>query len=35
MVRGLTYSIPLKINVRLTLWDLDEKTGEKIGVKRY
>lgn len=33
MVRGLTYSIPLKINVRLTLWDLDEKTGEKIGVK--
>ena len=33
MVRGLTYSIPLKINVRLTLWELDEKTGEKIGVK--
>ena len=33
MVRGLTYSIPLKINVRLTLWDLDEKTGEKIGVR--
>ena len=33
MVRGLTYSIPLKINVRLTLWDLDEKTGEKVGVK--
>ncbi|TLP37090.1 DNA-directed RNA polymerase subunit beta [Arcobacter arenosus] len=33
MVRGLTYSIPLKINIRLTLWDLDEKTGEKIGVK--
>jgi len=33
MVRGLTYSIPLRINVRLTLWDLDEKTGEKIGVK--
>ena len=33
MVRGLTYSIPLRINVRLTVWDLDEKTGEKIGVK--
>ena len=33
MVRGLTYSIPLKINIRLTLWDLDEKTGEKIGIK--
>ncbi len=33
MVRGLTYSIPLKINIRLTLWDLDEKTGEKVGVK--
>ena len=33
MVRGLTYSIPLKINIRLTLWDLDEKTGETIGVK--
>ena len=33
MVRGLTYSIPLKINVRLTLWDLDDKTGEKIGVR--
>ena len=32
MVRGLTYSIPLRINIRLTLWDLDEKTGEKIGV---
>ncbi len=33
MVRGLTYSIPLRINVRLTLWEQDEKTGEKIGVK--
>ncbi len=33
MVRGLTYSIPLKINIRLTLWELDEKTGEKISVK--
>jgi DNA-directed RNA polymerase subunit beta len=33
MVRGLTFSIPLRINIRLTLWDIDEKTGEKIGVK--
>ena len=33
MVRGITYSIPLKIKVRLVLWDKDEKTGEKIGVK--
>jgi len=33
MVRGLTYSIPLKIIVRLTLWEIDENTGEKIGVK--
>ncbi|WP_104692919.1 DNA-directed RNA polymerase subunit beta/beta' [Helicobacter pametensis] len=33
MVRGITYSIPLKIKVRLVLWDKDEKTGEKIGIK--
>ncbi len=33
MIRGLTYSILLKIKVRLTLWELDEKTGEKTGVK--
>jgi DNA-directed RNA polymerase subunit beta len=33
MVRGITYSIPLRIKIRLTLWDLDEKTGEKVGVK--
>ncbi len=33
MVRSLTYSIPLRIKIRLTLWDLDEKTGEKVGVK--
>ncbi len=33
MVRGLTYSVPLRINIRLTLWDLDEKTGERTGVK--
>jgi DNA-directed RNA polymerase subunit beta-beta' len=29
--RGLTYSIPLKIKVRLIHWKLDEKTGERIG----
>ena len=33
MIRGLTYSIPLRINVRLTLWDIDEKTDERIGIK--
>ncbi|ANV98066.1 DNA-directed RNA polymerase subunit beta/beta' [Helicobacter enhydrae] len=33
MIRGITYSIPLKIKVRLILWDKDEKTGEKIGIK--
>ena len=33
MERGLTYSVPLKIKVRLIIWDKDEKTGEKIGVK--
>ncbi|MCK5111536.1 MAG: DNA-directed RNA polymerase subunit beta [Arcobacteraceae bacterium] len=33
MVRSMTYSIPLRIKIRLTLWDLDEKTGEKVGVK--
>jgi DNA-directed RNA polymerase beta subunit len=33
MERGLTYSIPLKIKVRLVLWDLNESTGEKLGVK--
>lgn len=32
MVRGLTYSIPLKIKVRLVLWDRDDK-GEQVGVK--
>ncbi len=31
--RGLTYSVYLKIHVRLTVWERDEKTGEKIGVK--
>ncbi len=33
MERGLTYSVPLKIKVRLIIWDKDEKTGEKTGVK--
>lgn len=32
MVRGLTYAIPLKIKVRLVLWDRDDK-GEQVGVK--
>lgn len=31
--RGLTYSVGLKMNIRLILWDKDEKTGEKTGVK--
>ncbi len=31
--RGLTYSVSLKIKVRLILWERDEKSGEKIGVK--
>ncbi len=33
MDRGLTYSVYLKMKVRLILWDKDEKTGEKKGVK--
>jgi len=33
MERGLTYSIPLKIKIRLVVWEKDEKTGEKKGVK--
>ncbi|RAX57769.1 DNA-directed RNA polymerase subunit beta/beta' [Helicobacter monodelphidis] len=33
MERGLTYSIPLKLKVRLVLWERDEKTGDKLGVK--
>lgn len=32
MERGITYAIPLKIKVRLILWDKDEK-GEKTGIK--
>lgn len=33
MERGLTYSVPLKVKIRLVLWEKDEKTGEKLGVK--
>jgi len=33
MEKGLTYSIPMKIKVRLILHERDEKTGEKIGIK--
>ncbi|MCR4942022.1 MAG: DNA-directed RNA polymerase subunit beta [Campylobacter sp.] len=31
--RGLTYSVNLKMKVRLIVHEKDEKTGEKIGVK--
>ncbi|MFK5882524.1 MAG: DNA-directed RNA polymerase subunit beta [Sulfurospirillum sp.] len=33
MERGLTYSVGLKMSIRLILWDKDEKTGEKTSVK--
>ena len=33
MERGLTYSVSIKMNIRLILWDKDEKTAEKTGVK--
>ncbi len=33
MERGITYSVSLKLKIRLVLWERDEKTGEKIGVK--
>ncbi len=33
MERGLTYSVHLKMKIRLILWDKNEKTGEKTGVK--
>ena len=33
MDRGLTYSVYLKMKIRLILWDKNEKTGEKTGVK--
>lgn len=31
--RGLTYSVNLKIKIRLVAHEKDEKTGEKIGIK--
>ena len=33
MERGLTYSVNLKMKIRLTLHEKDEKTGEKVGIK--
>ena len=33
MERKLTYSVSLKIKIRLVLWDRDENSKEKIGVK--
>ncbi|WP_104750934.1 DNA-directed RNA polymerase subunit beta/beta' [Helicobacter salomonis] len=33
MERGITYSVPLKIKIRLILWEKDAKTGEKLGAK--
>ncbi|BDY13259.1 DNA-directed RNA polymerase subunit beta [Hydrogenimonas cancrithermarum] len=33
MERGLTYAVSLKMKVRLTLWERNDKTGEKTGVK--
>ncbi|AII15158.1 DNA-directed RNA polymerase, beta subunit [Campylobacter iguaniorum] len=33
MERGLTYSVNLKMKIRLIVHDRDEKTGEKVGVK--
>ncbi len=33
MERGLTYSVSLKIKIRLIIWERDEKSGEKLGVK--
>lgn len=33
MERGLTYSVNLKVKIRLILNEKDEKTGEKVGIK--
>jgi len=33
MERGLTYSVSLKLNISLLIWNRDEKTGEKLDVK--
>jgi len=32
MERGLTYSVSLKVKIRLVLWDRDENTKEKLSV---
>ncbi len=33
MERGLTYAVSLKLNIALTIWNRDEKTGEKLDPK--
>jgi len=33
MERGLTYSVSLKMNISLTIWNRDDKTGEKLDPK--
>jgi len=33
MDRGLTYSVSLKLNIGLKIWNRDEKTGQKLDVK--
>jgi len=33
MERGLTYSVSLRLNIALTIWNRDEKTGEKLDPK--
>jgi len=33
MERGLTYSVSLKMNISLIIWNRDEKTGEKLDPK--
>ncbi len=33
MERGLTYAVSLKMKIRLVLWERNDKTGEKTGVK--
>ena len=33
MERGLTYSVSLKMNISLTIWNRDEKTGDRLDPK--
>jgi DNA-directed RNA polymerase beta subunit len=33
MDRGLTYAVSLKLNIALTIWNRDEKTGERLDKK--